>query len=274
MTTSIDREIRMAACMAFCQQTRAWARHMRVGPQAVDNLAVSEAWVALIGCEGRLTVAVRKILEQPVKDASAQYESVAACVEAWLRPNHLMRNPHAVLGWFQSMAREVFWKWARDELDWALRTQREKGEETFREAMWRVWPIIAFGGANLDGCRTVFVVQDPIVEFVYREDMTMTNPSAGKIDDAIKSVPEQMPARLTKAEWDALGDDGQYVYQERMGIGDELGMFSEESHRFAITEARMESDRTPANTRMLIAAAQEAFGGELLSVRPRKHKGV
>ena len=39
MTTSIDREIRMAACMAFCQQTRAWARHMRVGPQAVDNLA-------------------------------------------------------------------------------------------------------------------------------------------------------------------------------------------------------------------------------------------
>ena len=84
-------------------------------------------------------------------------------------------------------------------------------------------------------------------------------------------VGEPVPAGVDASEWGTWGEEARYVYLERVGVGDELGMDEEAARRRAGVEARMVQAGVPLDSWPLVGLTLETFEARILTVEtPRR----
>ena len=83
-------------------------------------------------------------------------------------------------------------------------------------------------------------------------------------------VGELTPAGVDAHEWASWGEEARYVYHERLGIGDELGMAEADALRLAVVEARMVHAGVPVASWSFVGLALRVFeGARIVSIEPR-----
>ena len=66
--------------------------------------------------------------------------------------------------------------------------------------------------------------------------------------------------------WD---ENARYVYEERMGVAQELGMSADEAHRHAASEARIEQAALSGSDREIVSAACAIFNADVVAIKTR-----
>jgi hypothetical protein len=91
-----------------------------------------------------------------------------------------------------------------------------------------------------------------------------------KVDVSEKPAPPPVPAGVDAREWASWGEEARYVYEERMGVGTELGMTEAAASVQALTEARLAHAGVPSSAWSLVGKALATFEGcRIVSVKPR-----
>ena len=79
-----------------------------------------------------------------------------------------------------------------------------------------------------------------------------------------------VPAGVDRHEWESWGEEARYVFEERMGVGAELGMTEEGSLRLAVVEARMVHAGVPVASWSFVGMVLEIFEeSRIEAVEPR-----
>lgn len=84
-----------------------------------------------------------------------------------------------------------------------------------------------------------------------------------------EEVGELVPAGVEAHEWASWSEEARYVFVERLGVGDELGMAEVSALRLAVVEARMVQAGVPVASWSFVGMALEIFKGRVVSVEPR-----
>ena len=81
-----------------------------------------------------------------------------------------------------------------------------------------------------------------------------------------------VPAGVDSHEWGTWGEEARYVFEERMGVGAELGMAEAHALRLAVVEARMVHAGVPVASWSFVGLALRVFeGSRIVAVEPRSN---
>lgn len=257
----IFHEVEMCACLAVCPTTREWAKIMHVGDECCTHPITKAAYPLLMAAGWQEVPHVLELVHKPLGEASGLYRSIAHAVESKLWPEWHKGEGNGILYRFQVGARETFPLWSRPVLRWAAE-RMNAGE--WNKAMRYIAPIVSFGASPRAAAGKLWLYGGWRFEDI--------NTLAQEHEDVPRVLREPLPKAadmVTPEEWAAWNADARYVYEERMGVADELGMDADEAHRQAASMARIEQAKPSPIVRQLIDTASTLFNADVVAIKPR-----
>jgi hypothetical protein len=257
----VSHEAEMCACLAVCPTTREWAKIMHVTDDCCTHPVTKRAYIPLLAAGWQNTPEMQEMIYAPLGEAGGLYGTIADAIRFKLFPEWFKGEATGILQRFQCGAHKTFALWSRAALRYAAE-QMNAGD--VHKGMWYIAPIVAFGAAPRPSAAQLWLYSG------WRfEDINTLSQDHAPMPEVLNDVLPKAQDMVSREEWMAWDENARYVYEERMGVAQELGMSADEAHRHAASEARIEQAALSKTDREIVSAASSLFNAEVIAIKTR-----